>query len=38
MSTTPGGPGQPGFTRDGSGRVITSVRRRTGTGRLPGRC
>ena len=36
MSTTPSGPGQPEFTRDGGERVITSVRHRTGTGRVPG--
>ena len=36
MSITPGGPGLPGVTRDGGERVITSRRRRTGTGRAPG--
>jgi len=36
MSTGRGGPGQPGVTRDGSGRPITGVRHRTGTGRAPG--
>ena len=36
MSTTRSGPGLSGFTRDGSERVITSVRRRAGTGRAPG--
>ena len=36
MSTTPGGPGLPGFTRDGDERLRASVRRRTGTGRTPG--
>ena len=36
MSTTPRGPGQPGITRDGSGRPIPGVGRRTGTGRAPG--
>ena len=36
MSTTPGGPGQPRFTRDGGQRLHGGVRRRTGTGRTPG--
>ena len=36
MSTTSSGSGLPGFTRDGGERVITSVRRRAGTGRAPG--
>ena len=36
MSTTPSGSGHPGFTRDGSGRLIPGVRRRAGTGRAPG--
>ena len=36
MSTTRGGPGLPGITRDGGERLITSVRRRAGTGRAPG--
>ena len=36
MSTPPRGPGQPGITRDGTEQVITTERRRTGTGRAPG--
>jgi hypothetical protein len=36
MSTTPGGPGLQEFTRDGSERAITTVRRRAGTGPTPG--
>ena len=36
MSTTRGGPGLPGITRDGGERLATSVRRRAGTGRAPG--
>jgi hypothetical protein len=36
MSTTPRGPGQPEFTRDGGDRNITSVRRQTRTGHTPG--
>ncbi len=36
MSTTPGGHGPPGITRDGGERVHASVRRRAGTGRAPG--
>ena len=36
MSTTRGGPGLSGITRDGGERLATSVRRRAGTGRAPG--
>jgi hypothetical protein len=36
MSTTRGGPGLPGITRDGGEQHATSVRRRAGTGRAPG--
>jgi hypothetical protein len=36
MSTTRGGPGLPGITRAGGERFATSVRRRAGTGRVPG--
>ena len=36
MSTTRGGPGLSGITRDGGERLIASVRRRAGTGRAPG--
>ena len=32
----PRGPGLPGITRDGGEQLITSVRRRAGTGRTPG--
>ncbi len=36
MSTTPDGPRLQEFTRDGSGRAVTGMRRRTGAGRAPG--
>jgi hypothetical protein len=36
MSTMRGGPGLPGLTRDGGERLATGVRRRAGTGRVPG--
>ena len=38
MSTTRGGPGLSGITRDGGERLHAGMRRRAGTGRAPARC